>query len=502
MMAGRGVQAAFLVSGFDDFGWRALMTSTIDRRGFLGRSLAAGAALAATPVFIEALSQAAGAAAQGSLRTAQQGRGGYGPLAPARPTAAGPGADPDLEWLALPAGFKYSIFGLSGATMSDGNVTPFAHDGMGSYVAGGNRIRLVRNHEVRDAPGVTAPPSSTNVYDPLSGGGNTTLELRIRPDGVPVLERDFVSLSGTHTNCAGGVAPWGSWLTCEETTVGAADGFAAEHGYVYDIPSAADGPVVPVPLTALGRFDHEAVAVDPGRGIIYQTEDNGDSGFFRFVPNRRGRLTEGRLQMLKVKDTTNYDTRTGQTVGEPLRVEWVDIDDPDPVGGGSKTVYNEGISKGAAIFRRLEGTWYAGGTVFFNSTDGGDAQHGQVWMYSPGHRSGGILTLLFESPNSNVLSFPDNLNVTPRGGLILCEDTSRPPISLPFSEQFLKGLTRRGEIFDLALNLADNREWAGACWSPDGQYLFVNTQGETRFTPTPRPSRTYAIWGPWERGAL
>jgi secreted PhoX family phosphatase len=109
----------------------------------------------------------------------------------------------------LPEGFKYSIFGVSGTTMSDGNVTPFAHDGMGSYRAGRNRIRLVRNHEVRDAPGVTAPPSSTNVYDPLSGGGNTTLELKIGRDGVPVLERDFVSLSGTHTNCAGGVAPWG-----------------------------------------------------------------------------------------------------------------------------------------------------------------------------------------------------------------------------------------------------------------------------------------------------
>lgn len=478
------------------------MSSTIDRRGFLGRSLAAGAAVATTaPMFVEALSNAAGAAGAGSLRTAGRGRGGYGPLNPTRPTATGAGIDPELDWLALPDRFQYVIFGASGTTMSDGNVTPYGHDGMGAFRARRGRVRLVRNHEVRDNAGIAAPPGPDNVYDPKSGGGNTTLVIGYDHDGVPVLERDFVSLSGTHTNCAGGEAPWGSWLTCEETTVGAANGFGAEHGYVYDVPSSADGAVAPVPLKGMGRFDHEAVVVDPRSGIVYLTEDNGDSGFFRFVPDRRGNLTSGRLQMLKVRGVTNYDARTGQTIGHELDVEWVDIDDPDPAVGGSKTVYNEGITKGAAIFRRLEGIWYGGNAIFFTSTDGGNAGHGQVWKFQP-HRHGGDLSLVFESPDSDVLSFPDNLNVTPRGGIILCEDTSRPPISLPFSEQFMKGLTRRGEIFDFALNLADNREWAGACWSPNGQYLFANTQGETRVATNPRPSRTYAIWGPWHRGAL
>jgi secreted PhoX family phosphatase len=480
------------------------MPSKIDRRAFLGRSLVvAGAAVASTPL-AEALGARAAAAVGGHARTSRPfAPGAYGALVPMKPTAAGPGADPNVEWLALPEGFQYTIFGVSAIAMSDGNVTPYGHDGMGSFPGAGGRIRLVRNHEVRDDAGVAPPPSPVNVYDPLAGGGNTTLEIEIDGLGVPKLVADSASLSGTHTNCAGGVTPWGSWLSCEETTVGAANGFAREHGYVYDVSAGANGPVAAVPLTGLGRFDHEAVCVDPRAGIVYETEDNGDSGFFRFVPTRGGDLSAGRLQMAKVRRVTNYDTRTGQQGQRgPLHIEWVDIDDPDPAGGGSKTVYNEGIAKGGAIFRRLEGCWFTHGRVVFNSTDGGDAHHGQVWEYKPTGPFFGQLRLIYESPDSDSLSFPDNITTTPRGGILLCEDTSRPPIALPFSEQYLKGLTRRGEVFDFALNLADNREWAGACWSPDGRYLFANTQGETRVSASPRPSRTYAIWGPWERGAL
>jgi uncharacterized protein len=102
-----------------------------------------------------------------------------------KPTAVGPGADPNVEWLALPEGFQYTIFGVSGTTMSDGNVTPYGHDGMGSFPGVGGRIRLVRNHEVRDDAGVAPPPSPVNVYDPLAGGGNSTLEIEIDGLGFP-----------------------------------------------------------------------------------------------------------------------------------------------------------------------------------------------------------------------------------------------------------------------------------------------------------------------------
>jgi secreted PhoX family phosphatase len=481
--------------------------TTIDRRGFLGRSfLVAGAAAMASPL-AQALNLRA-AAAGGSTGLESGGRrpgsgNGYGPLVPKRPVAAGPGADPDAEWIALPEAFEYVIFGVSGSTMSDGNVTPYAHDGMGAFPGPDGSVRLVRNHEVRDPAGMAPPPSPLNVYDPMAGGGNTTVEIAVNGQGVPTPVRDFVSLSGTAVNCAGGVTPWGTWMSAEETTVGAADGFGAEHGYVFDIAAGADEPVTPVPLTGLGRFAHEATCVDPKTGVVYETEDDGDSGFFRFVPNRAGDMSAGRLQMAKVKGATNYDTRTGQQgLRGPLHIEWVDIDDPDPATGDSKAVYNEGFAKGGAIFRRLEGCWFDFGAVYFNATDGGDAGEGQVWEYKPTGRHFGHLRLVYESPGSDVLSFPDNITTTPRGGFLLCEDTSRTPIALPFAEQYLKGLTRGGEIFDFALNLVDNREWAGACWSPDGQYLFVNTQGETRLTPDGQLGRTFAIWGPWAQGRL
>src|SRR3712207_7701127 len=53
--------------------------------------------------------------------------------------------------------------------------------------------------------------------------------------------------------------------------------------------------------------------------------------FYRFIPNVPGNLaTGGRLQMLAIKGRPKYDTRTGQRVGKPLPVTWVDIKDPDP----------------------------------------------------------------------------------------------------------------------------------------------------------------------------
>lgn len=252
-----------------------------------------------------------------------------------------------------------------------------------------------------------------------------------------------------------------------------------------------DVPVDPVPLKAMGRFVHEAVAVDPETGIVYETEDRGSAGFYRFIPARKGFLSEGgRLQMLAVRGTKEYDTRSGQKQGQTFDVVWVDIDEPDSPNAENDElcIYKQGLSKGGATFARLEGCWYGGGSIFFTATSGGDRKRGQVWRYTPRGDEGGILKLLFESPDEAVLRGPDNLCVSPRGGLVICEDGG--------GENFMRGLTPEGQIFDMARNMIkgfENREFAGATFSPDGRTLFFNIQ---------TPGLTFALWGPWGDGAL
>ena len=102
-------------------------------------------------------------------------------------------------------------------------------------------------------------------------------------------------------------------------------------------------------------------------------------------------------------------------------------------------VFAQGFATGGALFARLEGAWYGDSRIYFVSTSGGDAQLGQVWEYNPAAEQ---LRLLFESPGSDVLDMPDNICVSPRGGLVLCEDGDR--------EQFVRGLTTEGRIFPFA----------------------------------------------------
>ena len=290
--------------------------------------------------------------------------------------------------------------------------------------------------------------------------------------------------------------PSGSWLTCEETTSGPGappNGLTQPHGYIFEVP--AFGNTVPTPLKAMGRFSHEANAIDPETGIVYETEDATPGGFYRFVPTHRGDLAAGgTLQMLAIEGSPNYDTHLNQTPEEPLDVVWVTIDNPDP-GAGQPRVYAQGAAKGGAIFFKLEGAWWSQGKAYFVSSSGGAAGQGQIFEYEPCSET---LTLIFESPAAEILNAPDNICASPRGGFILCEDGS--------GTEFLHGLTVDGNIFKFAQNnvvLAGQRngitgdfrgsEFAGATYSPDGRWLFANVQS---------PGITFAITGPWRNGAL
>ena len=460
----------------------------IDRRIFLRRTAAVGGALLAPSLtgLMACTENALEPSAAAPLKQARKGEGGYGELRPSKDVG---------EMIALPKGFHAALLSTAGEAMVGGTV-PYGFDGMAAFAAGRGLVRLIRNHELRDTPEFGSKAFAGSPYDEKGPGGNTTLEVRVFPNGRAELVKQFASLTGTSTNCAGGSTPWRTWISSEETTMGGKVGFGRNHGYNFEVRVDSDGISDAVPVRAMGRFDHEAVAVDPNTGVVYQTEDRTPSGFYRYIPDSYGQLRKGgKLQVLAIAGKPGYDTMTGQQRFSPMKVKWVRIPDPDSPKGELESgfVCNQGLERGAAQFARLEGRWYGDRSIFFNATSGGDAGAGQVWQYHIGRKE---LQLIFESPSLDVLNSPDNICVSPRGGLVLCEDGS--------GVQHVRGLTRSGEIFDLVRNDLNGSEWAGACFGPDGRTLFVNIQGETRPLQNPGGDKglTFAIWGPWEEGAL
>jgi secreted PhoX family phosphatase len=443
-----------------------------------------------------------------------------------------------VEVLALPAGFSYVTFSHTGTTMADGNLTPLALDGMSAFGhhhgRGGGLVRLVRNSEDRNPVGTPGGllGDRSKAYDAAGFGGTTTV---VYDEHGRRLVEDFVSLNGTIVNCAGGRGyRFRHWLTGEETVGGpdASDAtmrFPKRHGYLFETPvdRGPDELEVGEPIRAAGRFAHEAAAVDQRTGIVYETEDPGSgvgAGFYRYIPDDPRRLTEGgTLQMLAIEGQPQVDLRDGQRRGRPLRVQWVDIDEPDPeltAVGDARSTFHQGYAGGGAKFNRLEGCWEDDGTIFFVSTSGGDVKNGdvnsdgyeegfgQVWAYRPGH-DGGVLVLVYESPSGAELDAPDNLTVTPRGGLIACEDDASSafedthPLAPGITNvNRLIGITRRGDAFELAVNVLNGSELAGCCFSPSGRTLFFNLFGRARFDEDEVEGMTCAVTGPWRRGPL
>lgn len=506
-----------------------LKTATAVSAGFLGlHRWAANALGQSTPLF----TPSPGTLPPRPEEDYQNEAAGYGPLVP----------DPNRIF-DLPKGFRYKVLSSTGDIMNDGLRVPGAPDGMAAFPGPNGRVILVRNHELtsemthESAYGVDKSLlrkiDRSRLYDAGEGirphlGGTTTI---VYDPVKQRVEKQFLSLAGTCRNCAGGPTPWNSWITCEEIveisweaekairerrarrrSENEGESTAAEandrpqkrdnyneknHGFTFEVPATAEaGLTSPVPLVAMGRFNHEAVAVDPTSGIVYQTEDRENGLIYRFIPNDPGRLANGgKLQALAFRGRKSVDTRNWPDTGKPrlavnasYEVEWIDM---DRVESPRDDLRVRGYRRGAARFARGEGMWFGNKEVFFACTNGGISKTGQIFRYQPSPYEGtaresespGKLVLYLEPNNTHLLQSCDNVTVAPWGDLFICEDGA--------SHNYLRGVTPEGDIYTIGDNAYYTlSELCGVCFAPNHPTLFINLY---------RPGITLAITGPWQK---
>jgi secreted PhoX family phosphatase len=371
--------------------------------------------------------------------------------------------------LDLPPGFRYRILQRTFEPMSDGFKVPGRPDGMACFAGPDRTLILMRNHELDKSlweAGYDSPPPES--FDAKAGGGVTRLVLDAKT--LDPISSNRV-LAGTLRNCAGGASPWG-WLSCEET-------IDPGHGYVFRCRTEAARVAPAERLVGYGRFRHEAAAIDPHTFAAYLSEDQTDGCFYRYRPADPSKPhTSGKLQALRVAGVPRFDTSRDLDQGILLKTDWVDVPNPDPK---DDSVRHQASAAGAARFCRGEGVFFSDGVVYLCCTSGGRQGLGQVFKLTLGPAGApDRLELFAESPGASVLDMPDNICMTPWGDLLLAEDGS--------GDQFVRGLTPEGRIYDLARNAKSSGEFAGICASPSGDAIFVNLQVD---------GLTLAITGPF-----
>ncbi len=440
----------------------------------------------------------------------------------------------DGDLLALPPGFRYDVVAVSGVTdLHDGSgtmigKTPERPDGTGA-VRFGHHLRLLQNHEAGPGSEWPVPFVGGTVYDRGALGGGVTV-IETRKSGARLSE--WVGLSGTVSNCAGGLTPWGSWLTCEETedTAGT-DSLEQDHGFVFEVFADTPEEQSPRPIRAWGRYKHEAVVVEPTRERVYLTEDSSEPNglFYRWKAPHGYRLggyvaqslkrDDGKLEAMVVLTgdgsvLPDLAYITSAQIGRPFKTAWKEVPDRHASSTSVRLQFADGE---VTRSKKLEGAWGDEHGLYFAASYAIDeldlpadaTKHdGQLWYYDYRRET---LTLMAYFPYNELLHSetldpetglgfsldlafdgPDNVHVSPYGSLILAEDGGTAQHLLSWSrETGAQAIARNLIVLEQTSSGANvYSEMTGPTFSPDGEVLFGNVQ---------EPGHTFAIRGPWKK---